>query len=1091
MKVSGLAESPPSCTTPELPQEKHAKDRSPLFGLINSTHGSFARFARIYRSIQTGVSTPSKPTGTTTLFPSMLPWTKPPGKSKHGRGLRSDQKWEALEWMHLLWCLFNFLESGSPSRKFAANAAISRASLGEWTALHESYARAMYKKVCCFVTQPRGTLDRGSAKLDELISRIRFSQYDPTVDLDEAMCGAMQVNPDRISVPDIAGILDPREHLSHDRVTEFESMPHAIPIPGPVPGDCKACHKVDPKDWPRLLGKLHSAQMISFVPVDEAIYEGDTVIKGGLFGVPHKPDSDRLINDRRPLNQRERRLNWCELPSGVMLNQIILEDHQSIRASGDDLSNYFYLIKHLDEWLPRNCFRRSISGSKLRDLGLSPSLRYYPAFRVVCMGDTNGVDIAQATHEGVLKAAGCLKPDQTLRYGKLFPASDTLEGLYIDDHLVFQIVDKKPWRDRTPYEDETLMARSRDRYAELGLPTSQKKAFNKEYTFKAWGTEVDSKSGRVGTPLVKLRQIEWLAVELVRHRRATKKSLQKLLGLFVHPFMHRRECMSIFHHTYLYVDSLPEGRPHKLPQYICDEILTAVLLLPLATANIRRPVSTRVSATDASLSGGGRASTLTSKMFSKLLYRFSEAKGEHTRLDWEDSPLPPESNMTRAPDAVLRSLSKHHWVATQSCRFARKDHINLLELDMLKEEIKSRVNEGRGECRAVNLCDSRVVVGAFAKGRSSSKNMNHGLRSCLPWLLTGDLQMVNLWVDTHSNPADYPSRFKPIPKPVPCTHDDLLEKSILEVVQEYRSPGLQALLEHEARKKWSDPSWETFASWDIDPEPKTDAPVRNTDKKAEPAADVQAAMSETCQDWTFREIFAGRARLTEVFKRHKGFKVDPPIELRTNAQVKESHDLLDDKVFRQLLKDAKRPRQLWHFGLPCCSFSILQHANHGTRRRHCPAGDGTLSREIIGNELLRRTLCLIKALESVGNLWTLENPASSYVWVMPEMCKKLTCKEVHSVDMHQCSYGLKLRDEHGKLGPCRKHTQFVGNLKDLPLLEKHCSCRSRHVHAVGGVRTKQGWKRRSELAGHYPFALCNRYVTIASRILPLMKHLEN
>lgn len=93
----------------------------------------------------------------------------------------TDQKWEALEWMHLLWCLFNFLESGSPSRKFAASAAISRASLGGWTALHESHARTVYKKVCCFVTQRRETIDRGSAKLEELINRIRLSQYDPTI----------------------------------------------------------------------------------------------------------------------------------------------------------------------------------------------------------------------------------------------------------------------------------------------------------------------------------------------------------------------------------------------------------------------------------------------------------------------------------------------------------------------------------------------------------------------------------------------------------------------------------------------------------------------------------------------------------------------------------------------------------------------------------------------------------------------------------------------------------------------------------------------------------------------------------------------
>lgn len=221
--------------------------------------------------------------------------------------------------------------------------------------------------------------------------------------------------------------------------------------------------------------------------------------------------------------------------------------------------------------------------------------------------------------------------------------------------------------------------------------------------------------------------------------------------------------MSIFHHTYMYIESLPDGASRKIPQYVQDELITASLLLPVAAANVRLPVSVKVSATNASLEGGGRAATITSKTFAKALYRFGETRGEHTRLDWSHAPLQPESSMQLAPDVMVDSLMKHHWSATQSSKFHRKDHINLLELDMLRSEIKARVNLGRGRCRVVNLCDSRVVVGAFAKGRSSSKNMNHGLRSCLPWLITGDLQLVNLWVSADKNPADFPSRFKPIP----------------------------------------------------------------------------------------------------------------------------------------------------------------------------------------------------------------------------------------------------------------------------------------------------------------------------------------
>lgn len=215
-----------------------------------------------------------------------------------------------------------------------------------------------------------------------------------------------------------------------------------------------------------------------------------------------------MINDRRPLNLRERRLNWCQLPAGPMLTQLILNKGESIRASGDDLQNYFYLIKHLESWHHRNAFGQAFKGALLPELGLEPSQWYVPAFKVVCMGDTNGVDLAQATHESLLRNAGCLDAHQTLIYGRIFPSSSTLEGLYIDDHLAFQTSKKKPLRDRGVLGDEVLMQRSKDAFEKWGLPVSKKKAFDKHDSFKAWGTCVDSASGKVSAPGEKLTQLK-------------------------------------------------------------------------------------------------------------------------------------------------------------------------------------------------------------------------------------------------------------------------------------------------------------------------------------------------------------------------------------------------------------------------------------------------------------------------------------------------------------------------------------------------------------------------------------------------------
>ena len=93
---------------------------------------------------------------------------------------------------------------------------------------------------------------------------------------------------------------------------------------------------------------------------------------------------------------------------------------------------------------------------------------------------------------------------------------------------------------------------------------------------------------------------------------ASKKALQKLFGLLVHPFMHKRQCMVIFHHIYVFIDRMSEKGLRRLPHYMKDEIACAVLLQPVAESNVRAPVHIQVCASDASGRRGGRAVTLTS-----------------------------------------------------------------------------------------------------------------------------------------------------------------------------------------------------------------------------------------------------------------------------------------------------------------------------------------------------------------------------------------------------------------------------------------------------------------------------------------------
>ena len=234
--------------------------------------------------------------------------------------------------------------------------------------------------------------------------------------------------------------------------------------------------------------------------------------------------------------------------------------------------------------------------------------------------------------------------------------------------------------------------------------------------------------------------------------------------------------------------------------------------------------------------------------------------------------------------------------------------------------------------------------------------------------------------------------------------------------------------------------------------------------------------------FAFKEIFAGCKALTSRFKRVKRGKrwhVLEPLEAYRHGVYISSHDILKESVFRNLMEKAKQPKQLWHFGTPCSSFSRLQNLNGGTRTSLNPRGDQTLEREKLGNELLRRTVMLIKVLIKYGNFWTLENPTSSLMFWMPSVKRLSLSKQRRRARLHQCMYLLQLPGS----GPnvfCKKDTTFLGNVPGLEQLSVSCDGSHEHEHVIGGVKTPNGWKRKSELAGAYPLALCKKYEEIVA-----------
>ena len=665
---------------------------------LRTGHGSFSRFLKILQDEPfvkgsgprtSPVHIKEKPN----LFPSLL---AVPERcySKSSRG-KSRARGREYTWEHvkILWAFFTFLEGGSPFRYQDQVSLAQKAVSNPWTAVHQEYAGYLHDQVLKFDRlRCSDTLGRGLEQLEKLVTTIKNSSYKPGPHIiSENISGAMDVRPDRMSLPEVAGIIDPGHHLKDSHLTSFNNILQEVPHDCPPQQPTKGCFKVRPNEVVEVYSKLLESGVATLIPQELALRDSQgRIISGGLFAVPHKPHSDRIICDRRPLNELERRLVWAKLPHGALLTQIIVPKGFSIRGSGDDLSNYFYLLKHKEEWLPRNTIGEPVSGKLFTKYGCDPQKFYMLSFRVIPMGDTNAVDIAQQTHLEILKDCGTMTDGEVISYRAPLPASDCLEGLYIDDHITVQLVPNRKQRKNQPaqrFRDEEIVESSRNQYKKLGIPISEKKQFTRVYSFQAWGTHVDSQSGRVGAPEEKLKQLEKLLVSVCQLPRVSQKLLQRTLGLVVHPCMHQRILMSLLQDAYAWVEKLSVRGPCRLPSSVCEELLTLALTLPLCHSNIKWQISCRIGASDASLSGGGRAATLTSHPIAQTLYRFSVHKGEQVRLDWQRGALCPPSSMTQAPSELEELMMEHTWNTTHKCKFAHRQHINLLEMKMVKTEL--------------------------------------------------------------------------------------------------------------------------------------------------------------------------------------------------------------------------------------------------------------------------------------------------------------------------------------------------------------------------------------------------------------------
>jgi hypothetical protein len=105
-------------------------------------------------------------------------------------------------------------------------------------------------------------------------------------------------------------------------------------------------------------------------------------------------------------------------------------------------------------------------------------------------------------------------------------------------------------------------------------------------------------------------------------------------------------------------------------------------------------------------------------------------------------------------------VHRANWEVILAYTFEHQEHINLLEAEAALSAMKVLTSQGELKNNSmVNfLVDSKAVVGAFAKGRSSSLALNRMARKMAAYILITGCQPKWIWIESKLNPADEASR---------------------------------------------------------------------------------------------------------------------------------------------------------------------------------------------------------------------------------------------------------------------------------------------------------------------------------------------
>lgn len=373
---------------------------------------------------------------------------------------------------------------------------------------------------------------------------------------------------------------------------------------------------VAPEKWEELARGLVETKVCSILGESELFHVNGSPLLNGLFGVskqefagPH--EIHRLIMNLIPANKIVRGIHGdvATLPAWSSMGPLLLEVGDSLVISSEDVRCFFYIFKVPSSWRKYLGFNRPLPKSMHPKGGREE--RYFLVSNVLPMGFKNSVSIAQHVHRNIVRWSGrggsSERGSNEIRKDRAFPSSRNVFRVYLDNFDQLEKMDRRTAEllEGTASAD-TLALRAE--YAQLGVPRHPKKSVSRASRAEVQGAILDGKEGIAYPKPQKMGKYIQLCLLLIKKGWCTQRQAQVVGGGLVYISMFRRPLLGGLNALWQFIVTF-EGYPPvvklQVPPLVILELTRFVSLIPLAMMNFRLRIDPKVTASDASTTGGG------------------------------------------------------------------------------------------------------------------------------------------------------------------------------------------------------------------------------------------------------------------------------------------------------------------------------------------------------------------------------------------------------------------------------------------------------------------------------------------------------